>query len=174
MKKLIILSIAIVTLSTSVKAQHEHTTTQPSKDTIKKASVSNLLPIYYSIKDALVAGKSETASAKADEFVKAINGVDMKGLSEADHTAFMTVNEKLTFDGEHITESKDIAHQRDHFKTLSDNLFILAKTIKLSANPVYQQYCPMKKAIWLSSEAAIKNPYFGSAMLTCGSVKTTL
>jgi hypothetical protein len=32
----------------------------------------------------------------------------------------------------------------------------------------------MKKASWLSSEAAIKNPYFGSAMLTCGKVTATL
>lgn len=174
MKKLIILAIAIVTLNTTVKAQHDHHTAQTSKDTIKTASVSELLSIYYSIKDALVTGKADVAATKAGEFVKAINGIDMKALSEADHTAFMAVNEKLAFDAEHIAESKDLTHQRDHFKTFSDNFFTLAKAVKLSANPVYQQYCPMKKASWLSSEAAIKNPYYGSAMLTCGSVKATL
>ncbi len=174
MKKLIILAIAIVTLSPTVKAQHDHHTTQTSKDTIKTASVSKLLPTYYSIKDALVTGKAEVAATKAGEFVKAINGIDMKTLSEADHTTFMAVNEKLAFDAEHIAESKDLTHQRDHFKSFSDNFFTLAKAVKLSANPVYQQYCPMKKATWLSSEAAIKNPYYGSAMLTCGSVKATL
>ncbi len=174
MKKLIIIAIAIVTLSTSVNAQHDHHTTQTVKDTTKTASITELLPIYYSIKDALVAGKAEVAATKASEFVKVINGIDMKILSEADHATFMAVNEKLAFDAEHIAESKDLTHQRDHFKTFSDNIFSLAKAVKLSANPVYQQYCPMKKASWLSSEVAIKNPYYGSAMLTCGSVKSTL
>ena len=28
----------------------------------------------------------------------------------------------------------------------------------------------MKKAAWLSSEKQIKNPYYGSSMLTCGEV----
>jgi hypothetical protein len=174
MKKLFILAIAIVTLSTTVNAQHNHHAPQTSKDSLKTVSLSDLLTTYYSMKDALVASKAETAATKASEFVKAINSIDMKALSEADHTAFMAVNEKLAFDAEHIAESKDITHQRDHFKTFSDNLLTLAKAVKLSAQPVYQQYCPMKKAAWLSSEAAIKNPYYGSAMLTCGSVKATL
>jgi Protein of unknown function (DUF3347). len=32
----------------------------------------------------------------------------------------------------------------------------------------------MKKANWLSSEKEIKNPYYGSTMLTCGSVVDTI
>jgi Protein of unknown function (DUF3347) len=174
MKKLITLAIAIVTLSITVNAQHEHHSNKAASDSVKTASISQLLPIYYSIKDALVAGKSEVAATKAAEFVKAINSIDMKAFSTVDHNAFMAVNEKLAFDAEHIAETKEIAHQRDHFKTFSDNLFNFAKTVKLSAQPVYQQYCPMKKAAWLSSEPAIKNPYYGSAMLTCGSIKATL
>jgi hypothetical protein len=35
---------------------------------------------------------------------------------------------------------------------------------------VYYQYCPMKKMYWLSKEETIKNPYYGSKMLTCGNV----
>ncbi|RYF85874.1 MAG: DUF3347 domain-containing protein, partial [Chitinophagaceae bacterium] len=45
---------------------------------------------------------------------------------------------------------------------------------KLSDKPVYVQYCPMKKATWLSSEKQIRNPYYGSSMLTCGEVTETL
>jgi hypothetical protein len=32
----------------------------------------------------------------------------------------------------------------------------------------------MKKAYWLSGDKVIKNPYFGSAMLTCGTITETL
>jgi hypothetical protein len=42
---------------------------------------------------------------------------------------------------------------------------------------LYQDYCPMaddgKIAIWISEIKEIKNPYKGSKMLTCGSVKKT-
>ncbi|MAQ74933.1 MAG: hypothetical protein CL613_01215 [Aquimarina sp.] len=31
----------------------------------------------------------------------------------------------------------------------------------------------MKKAYWLSKEKDIKNPYYGSSMLTCGKVAET-
>ncbi len=53
-------------------------------------------------------------------------------------------------------------------------MIVLAKVVKLSEEPLYLDYCPMKKSSWLSNDKAIKNPYFGSSMLTCGSVKETL
>ena len=43
---------------------------------------------------------------------------------------------------------------------------------------VYNQYCPMaddnKGAYWLSNDKNVLNPYFGSAMLACGSVKQVI
>ena len=40
---------------------------------------------------------------------------------------------------------------------------------------LYQDHCPMyndgKGAVWISEAKAIKNPYYGGKMLTCGSVK---
>jgi hypothetical protein len=98
----------------------------------------------------------------------------MKALPAADMTMFMSLQEKLTFDARHISESKDIAHQREHFANFSANFFKLAKAVKLTDNPVYYAYCPMKKSYWLSADAAIKNPYYGSQMLTCGKVSETL
>ena len=42
--------------------------------------------------------------------------------------------------------------------------------------PVYLDHCPMYEggADWLSRDKAIRNPYYGSQMLTCGSVKETI
>ena len=43
---------------------------------------------------------------------------------------------------------------------------------------LYRQYCPMafdnKGAHWLSETEAIRNPYFGEKMLSCGQTKETL
>ena len=133
----------------------------------KATAPSQLLQSYLSIKNALVAGKSANASDGADEFVKTLNGIDDKIINEATRTALLK-------DATHIMASKDIQHQRENFSAFSGNMVALAKAVKLSEDPVYLAYCPMKKSYWLSSESTIRNPYFGSAMLTCGKVEETL
>ena len=115
----------------------------------------------------MVGGNSAIAATKAEEFVKAIGGVDAKIINAESRDALLK-------DATSISGTKDLKEQRAHFSPLSDNMIVLAKTVKLSAEPVYQQYCPMKKASWLSSQSAVKNPYYGSAMLTCGKVTATL
>jgi hypothetical protein len=174
MKNLIVLSIALFSLSLNTQATNIKFTKNTLVETSDTSSLSQLLSLYYNIKDALVASNAELASAKAGEFLKAVNGIDMKSLSAADHSAYMSVSNKLAFDARHISETKEISHQREHFKSLSDNFFVLAKKTKLSSQPIYQVYCPMKKAYWLSSEMAIRNPYFGNQMLDCGKVTATL
>jgi len=133
-----------------------------------------LLTSYYDIKNALVNSDAALAASKAGEFSKTLAGIDQKSLSPAETTAFAGLQEKLNFDAEHIEETKDIVHQRDHFASFSVNLFKLAKVVKLTKASVYYDYCPMKKSYWLSDNAAIKNPYYGKQMLTCGSVKETI
>jgi hypothetical protein len=140
----------------------------------KASSLTPLLASYYDIKNALISSNSADAATHAGEFLKAVNAVDMKSLPASDMNAFMTFQDKLAFDARHISESKDIDHQRGHFANFSANLFKLAKAVKLTNQAVYYDYCPMKKSYWLSADAAIKNPYFGNQMLTCGKVTETL
>lgn len=145
-----------------------------AQDIAKQSSLSPLLTSYYNIKDALAGSDANDAAAKADEFVKTAGGLDMNSMTASEHQAFMPLKGKLLSDAKHISETKDLAQQRGHFKSLSGNFYLLAKAVKLSSDPVYQQYCPMKKAHWLSSETVIKNPYFGKQMPTCGKVTGTL
>jgi hypothetical protein len=83
----------------------------------------------------------------------------------------------LKEDAAHIGDTKDIAHQRDHFTSLSENLYRIAKVSRLQA-PIYYQHCPMankgKGANWLSQISQIQNPYYGSAMLSCGRTTETI
>ena len=132
---------------------------------------------YFSVKDALVKTDAGTSSAKAAELVKAIKAVEMAKLSTEEHTAWMKVMKDLTANAEQIAASKDVAKQRETFALLSKNMYELAKVSK-QETPVYYQHCPMynngKGANWLSKEEAVKNPYYGSQMLTCGSVQETI
>lgn len=145
-----------------------------AQDSTKANQLKTLLNAYYGIKDALVNSNAIAASAKANELIKAIDAMDMKALSATDMNAYMAAQEKLKADAQTIATSNKIEVQRTSFSTLSNNIYTLAKVAKLSSEPVYQQYCPMKKMYWLSSEAAIKNPYYGNMMLTCGKVTDTL
>jgi Protein of unknown function (DUF3347) len=138
-----------------------------AQDTAQQYQLSQLLAQYYNIKDALVAGNGSLASTKAEEFIKTANSIDYKVISEGNINALLK-------DATPISETKDIQKQRKHFANLSSNMAALAKSVKFTTQPIYQAYCPMKKANWLSSEKAIKNPYYGNAMLTCGEVVETI
>lgn len=126
-----------------------------------------LLDSYYNLKDALVGSNAKAAATSAEEFIKAVNAADKEILKEDSRNALLN-------DAGVISKTNDIKVQREKFASLSTNMYTLAKTVKLSTEPVYQQYCPMKKASWLSNNKAVKNPYYGNAMLTCGSIKETL
>jgi hypothetical protein len=165
MKKLFFIVAFFATISVQYSFAQDNTKTTP---------LSHLLNSYFGIKNALVSSDAKAAATNAGELLKAINGIDMKALSENDMNAFMPLQDKLAFDAKHISENNGIAEQREHFSSLSNNIYKLAKAVKLSAEPVYQEYCPMKKMYWLSREAVIKNPYYGKAMLTCGKVTETI
>lgn len=137
-------------------------------------SLALLLKNYYEIKSALVNSDAANAASAATGFVNAAKSIDIKALSENDRKTFIAVQEKLKADAQSITSTGKIETQRKAFASLSGNIYALAKSVKLSADKIYQQYCPMKKMYWLSDEAAIKNPYYGKAMLTCGNVTDTL
>lgn len=132
---------------------------------------------YFSLKDALVKSDGSAASAKAKDLLAAISAVKMETLKPEEHTVWMKVKEDVTTDAEHITETKEVSHQRDHFTTLSKNVYQLIKVSK-NGTPVYYQHCPMyndgKGGDWLSKESAIKNPYYGSQMLSCGKTVETI
>jgi hypothetical protein len=138
-----------------------------AQDSAQQKQLTQLLSHYYNIKDALVSGDGNTASSMAVGFIKITNTVDYKLISEGNINALLK-------DATHISETKDIKKQRAYFFNLSNNMATLAKAMKLSTQPIYQAYCPMKKATWLSKEKAIKNPYYGAEMLTCGEVVETI
>ena len=128
---------------------------------------------YFSLKNALVKSDAKTASSKGKELTEAITAVKMNELSTTEHDVWMKVMKNLNSDASAIAKTQDIKKQREAFKTLSKNMYDLLKSSKLST-PVYYQYCPMQDANWLSTENTIKNPYYGSQMLTCGSTVETL
>lgn len=133
-----------------------------------------VISAYYGVKNALIISDAAATSTKAKDLLTAIATFPTDKLSAADKTNWTKYAAKLQFDTRHIAENSNIGHQRENFATLSENMFAAIKALKLNTAVVYRAYCPMKKTYWLSEAAAIKNPYYGNEMLTCGEVKQTL
>lgn len=139
--------------------------------------LSEVYDSYFAVKDALVRTDGESASTSSKTLFTEINNIKMDNLSMDVHMAWMKVFENLKEDAEHIADIKDIGRQRDHFISLSKNIYEVMKISK-QETPTYYQFCPMandgKGANWLSKENTIKNPYYGSQMLNCGNTVETI
>ena len=151
----------------------KQTESKSSGDEVK-VSVGLVLKNYYNLKNALIADDAKTANEQASELVKNMAAVPMNKMTAEQNTLFMSLSGKIKTDAQQIANAKDVKQQRERFNDLSNNIFALVKGLKANESAVYQQYCPMKKAYWLSDNAAIKNPYYGKMMLTCGKVTETL
>lgn len=157
MKSILLSIVLLATIFVQKTKAQDSTKTQPSQ----------LLTTYYNLKDALVGSNANAAAIAAEDFVKTVNATGKETVKDETRSALLK-------DANDIFQSKDLNIQRQKFSNLSSTMYALAKTVKLSADPVYQQYCPMKKASWLSNNKAIKNPYYGSSMLTCGKLTETI
>jgi len=137
-------------------------------------SINNLTTAYLDLKNALAADDGTAAQGKAKILKAQVDVIQTKEMNPAQQTIWKNYVDKLSFDSRHISESTSIDHQREHFASLSKNMYAIVKAFKVNSTPIYWQYCPMKKASWLSDKQAIENPYYGKTMPECGSVKETL
>lgn len=167
--------------TTSETSQAEtHTTSDESSTTATKVkntnSTTSIIDGYLAVSEALIADDQATAADKSAELVSALKAFDVAS-AESHHP---DVLEKLKVEATGLAEnlaSGDIAAQRANFQNLSTSLKEFFK-LAGSDRTLYHQYCPMyngnKGGMWLSANENIKNPLFGSSMLTCGRVEETL
>ncbi len=126
-------------------------------------NTSLLLNNYIDVKNALV---SSNVKAAAETISILFNSVK-KEENFTQKTELLNATEKLYKAGNNLDK------QRAAFDDVSTIMWKLVKDSENVNGKVYYQFCPMKKAYWLSKEKDIKNPYYGSAMLTCGNVVET-
>jgi len=165
MKNIKLTSMLLLLLITVMNANAQTTLT---------SSVNDITVAYLNLKNALAKDDGALAESKAKILYDEINTVPTKDLPAKQQGVWKKYADKLSFDSRHISETTAIDHQREHFASLSKNLYEVLKALPVNSADLYWQYCPMKKANWLSDAQTIENPYYGKAMLSCGSVKETL
>lgn len=159
--------------------QHDnHTQHSTNKQTMAEANkekgFETIITPYFELKNALVNSDPKAAATQAKKILSGIEALKMESLTDEAHQVWMSNMKEITTSATKISTSQDIASQRQHFAALSLKVYALVKASPLD-KPIYYQNCPMynegKGANWLSLEQNIKNPYYGSKMMTCGSVK---
>ncbi len=141
-------------------------------------SIKEIVDHYLQIKNALTNDNGNEASSGAKAMEAAIKNLDKSLLTAEQKTDYDKNEEELKEHVEHIAKNGDkVEHQRSHFAMLSELMYDLVKAFG-GDRAIYHDHCPMynenKGAMWLSEMKEVKNPYFGSKMLTCGSVEEVI
>ncbi|MFA6274079.1 MAG: DUF3347 domain-containing protein [Candidatus Paceibacterota bacterium] len=140
--------------------------------------VNDIVTSYINLKNKLTMDDSKGAADKGKALLVSFNQFDTNTLNANQKKEYLEIAEDAKENAKHIGDnSGKIDHQREHFAILSKDINDLIKMFG-TKRKLYQDYCPMynegKGAIWISETKEIKNPFYGSQMLTCGSLKKTL
>lgn len=140
-----------------------------------KGSIKEIVDGYLQIKNGLVNDDGKAAANGGKAMSDAMQQFDKSSLTAEQKKDYSDMESDMKENAEHISENADkVAHQREHFDMLSQDMADMVKTFNAGQN-LYKDYCPMynnkKGAIWISETKEIKNPYLGKTMPTCGEVK---
>lgn len=143
-----------------------------------KETIQPLFDTYFELKNALVQDDYEKAIKEGTAFQKQLSQVNMSIFKGEAHEVWMKYSDLTQKSIYALVNAKDITAVRNSFVALSEQMVMLVKTFQPIEKSIYVQHCPMANqdngADWLSTEKAIKNPYFGASMLKCGEVTETI
>ncbi len=144
-----------------------------------KQQLTEVYNASLELTDSFIASEVKSVSTSGTKVKAALGKVDMGLLKSSEaHMDWMMNLKEMNTALDKIAASIDLKDQRAAYASFSQALYKGLKAFGTTAGTVYYQHCPMaldnKGGYWLSNSKEIKNPYFGSTMLTCGSTKETI
>lgn len=132
-------------------------------DAFKPKFVDSLIPGYISLQEALAQDNLDAAKAAASEL-----------LNTAEHGPKFS---EFTVPASRLAKASDLKTARAQFLEVSMEMQDLIDHVGTSNKvSLYEAHCPMafggKGASWLQDSQQVNNPYYGSMMLRCGSIKS--
>jgi hypothetical protein len=120
---------------------------------------SSIVDPYLQIHEALADDKIDEVKAHAGEIATAATALGAPAM-------------KIDTAAVQLAAAGDLEDAREKFGTLSEAIDTYMKGLKLRApDDVKVAFCPMVNKPWLQKGTAIRNPYYGSTMLTCGNLR---
>jgi len=135
-----------------------------SKD-LKPEFVDTLVPAYLDLQTSLAADDLSAAQSAAKALLEAA--------SQGPEFA------SLTDPVAKIVSAATINAARQHFLNASNEMISLVDHVGTTTDQkLYVAHCPMafggKGGDWLQGDRTVNNPYYGSMMLRCGTIKSQL
>ncbi|WP_257658240.1 DUF3347 domain-containing protein [Parapedobacter lycopersici] len=144
----------------------------------EQGDFAELFAHYQHLTFALSSDNDKEAANAAQGMLEALSKIESAGFNADDKATYDDIAADIKENAEHIAGNVgNIAHQREHLVVLSKDFYDITKTFG-AGKPLYKVFCPMYSnnngAYWLSDTKEVKNPYYGSEMLTCGEVQEEL
>ncbi|RYY49903.1 MAG: DUF3347 domain-containing protein [Chitinophagaceae bacterium] len=142
------------------------------------SAIKGVVDGYLQLSEALAQDNDKNAADAGKTIVNAMTGLDKSSFTADQAKLYSDIDADAKEHAEHISKNAgNIKHQREHFDMLSKDLYDLVKSVG-GGRTLYVANCPMynknKGANWLTTSKEIQNPYLGTAMPTCGTIKEEL
>ncbi|MBT8291453.1 MAG: DUF3347 domain-containing protein, partial [Muriicola sp.] len=143
-----------------------------------KTALTPIFEDYLAIKDALVNDDLEKAKNTGSRFIKNLGSIKKSLFTGEAQQVWINQSSEIKKAVEQIPNMNTLDEIRKSFEKVSIHMIYIERVFNANSEALYILHCPMansnKGADWLSSSREIRNPYYGEAMLTCGSVRGEL
>lgn len=141
-----------------------------------KLQLTEVYNASLKLTDSFIASEAKKVSTNGLQVKAVLGKVDMGLLKSSEaHMDWMMNLKEMNISLEKMAASTDLKVQRAAYASFNQALYKSLKAFGTTVDAIYYQQCPMaldkKGAFWLNNSKEIRNPYFGSSMLTCGSTK---
>jgi len=127
-----------------------------------------ILAEYLKIADSLASDKTDGV-ADAAKKIESLAGNISSSLVTGEHAShYKNIPKNISEGAKKMALAKDIASLRATLVELSKPMVMWTSMSKPSGINVI--YCSMNPGSWLQKGAKIRNPYYGSKMLSCGEI----
>jgi Cu(I)/Ag(I) efflux system membrane fusion protein len=142
------------------------------------ASLSPVYRAYVKAQRSLAADDLARAKTALESAIRAADGVDAQRLTSEARETWTVLRAALVRHAREGSRASEIEGARAAFEPLSAKVLETVATFgQATGAELYEAYCPMafdnRGAAWLQEGDAIRNPYFGDAMLECGEIRKT-
>lgn len=127
-----------------------------------------VLQVYLEMQSYLAQDSTWRVGRSAGLIALKAKNFDTKLVPEDFNPMYQTLPKKLRSSARKMYKAKSLADLRLAFKGLSKPMATWANLSKPVGIDVI--YCPVANATWLQNKGPIRNPYYGSQMLTSGQV----
>ncbi|MCB9915105.1 MAG: efflux RND transporter periplasmic adaptor subunit [Planctomycetes bacterium] len=135
-----------------------------------------LYAAYLELQEHLAEDELASARGAAERLLAALDPAGSADLSSGVRELWREERARLAEAARAAAAAQDLAGARKAFDDLSRAVRTLVRDLgQAGAAPLVEVHCPMafgdRGASWLQRGEAVRNPYFGRAMYTCGTVE---